>query len=79
MLQGASFALSVVISYPGDHSPNLGSLSTAISQISLCGLQHLGGILVLSNERGMSLDADYFEALLSTINKSGSLIYDISL
>ncbi|KAF3590778.1 hypothetical protein DY000_02024046 [Brassica cretica] len=74
MLRGTSFALSVVVSYPGDHSPNLGSLSTAISQISPCGLQHLSGILVLSYERWMTLDGDYFVALLSPINKSGASI-----
>lgn len=67
-----------MVSYPVNHSPNLGSVSTSISQISPCGLQHLSGILVLSYERGMTLDADYFEALLSPINKSGSLIYRIA-
>ncbi|KAF3571467.1 hypothetical protein F2Q69_00059201 [Brassica cretica] len=45
----------------------------SISQFTLTGLQHLVGILVLRYERGMTLNADYFEALLTPVGapKSG--------
>lgn len=39
----------------------------SISQLTPTGLQHLVGILVLSYERDMTLNADYFKALLAPV------------
>ncbi|KAF8091060.1 hypothetical protein N665_0454s0001 [Sinapis alba] len=47
----------------------------SISQISLYGLQHLIGILVLSYKQSMTLDTDYFEALLAPKGGKKSLVY----
>uniref|UniRef100_A0A0D3DKG2 Uncharacterized protein n=1 Tax=Brassica oleracea var. oleracea TaxID=109376 RepID=A0A0D3DKG2_BRAOL len=40
----------------------LNRINLSISQVNPCGLQHLVGILVLSYEMGITLDADHLEA-----------------
>ena len=40
----------------------LNRFNLSISQVNSCGLQHLVGILVLSYELGITLDADHLEA-----------------
>ncbi|KAF8091822.1 hypothetical protein N665_0434s0002 [Sinapis alba] len=55
------------------HSFNRFGLS--ISQMTLTGLQHLIGILVLSYKQGMVLDSDYFETFLRLHQSSGTLMY----
>ncbi|KAF8094677.1 hypothetical protein N665_0357s0012, partial [Sinapis alba] len=47
----------------------------SISQITPASLQHLVGILILSYERGMTLDDDYLEALLMPVASKKSRIY----
>ncbi|KAF2580574.1 hypothetical protein F2Q68_00004883 [Brassica cretica] len=42
----------------------LSRFNLSISQVNLCGLQHLIGTLVLSYKLGITLDADYLEALV---------------
>uniref|UniRef100_A0A0D3BGX9 Uncharacterized protein n=1 Tax=Brassica oleracea var. oleracea TaxID=109376 RepID=A0A0D3BGX9_BRAOL len=42
----------------------LSRFNLSISQVNLCGLQHLIGTLVLSYKMGITLDADYLEALV---------------
>ncbi|KAF3597843.1 hypothetical protein DY000_02021622 [Brassica cretica] len=42
----------------------LNRFNLSISQVNPCGLQHLVGILVLSYELGITLDADLLEALV---------------
>ncbi|KAF3605047.1 hypothetical protein DY000_02047427 [Brassica cretica] len=42
----------------------LNRFNLSISQVNPCGLQHLVGILVLSYELGITLDADHLEALV---------------
>ena len=45
----------------------LNRFGLSISQLTHTGVQHLVGILVLSYERGMTLKADYLEALLAPV------------
>ncbi|CAG7885636.1 unnamed protein product [Brassica rapa] len=49
----------------------LNRLEISISQISPRGIKHLVGLLVLGNERGMDLTADYLEAFL-TLSRVGT-------
>ncbi|WZZ35102.1 hypothetical protein YC2023_018503 [Brassica napus] len=42
----------------------LNRFNLSISQVNLCGLQHLVGILVLSYELGITLGADHLEVLV---------------
>ncbi|KAF3536760.1 hypothetical protein F2Q69_00021858 [Brassica cretica] len=50
----------------------------SISQICLSALQHLIGIPVLSYERGMTLDVNYFEVLLMLKKNGGLLKYSLT-
>ncbi|KAF8102805.1 hypothetical protein N665_0194s0019 [Sinapis alba] len=56
----------------------LNRFGLSISQVTLMGLQHLIGILVLSYEQGMVLDADYFKALLQPHQSLGRLMYHLT-
>ena len=56
----------------------LDQFGMSISQICLSALQHLIGIPVLSYERGMTLDVNYFEVLLMLKKNGGLLKYSLT-